>query len=190
MTEPSTSFEGFLRGKVRAVTAQSYCKRVRLLAKLGDIEQPDKIRSIICAYPVSEARKELLTNAYYYYCEFKGYEWIKPNFTREDKAFFLPLETELNQLIANTRDKLSTFLQLLKETGADCGEAWKLKWIDIDCERKTVAITPTKNHNSRILPVSSTLLARLLKLPRLNESVRQPECAREAERTTRIQGFL
>jgi hypothetical protein len=86
-------FEQYLVGKVRKVTAQSYVKRVKQLGKLGDIEQPEKIRSIICAYPVSEARKELLTNAYNYYCEFKGYQWIKPHFTREDKPILLPLES-------------------------------------------------------------------------------------------------
>ena len=32
-------------------------------------------------------------------------------------------------------------------------------------------ITPTKNHNARTLPISSNLLTRLLKLPRLNERV-------------------
>ena len=27
---------------------------------------------------------------------------------------------------------MSVFLQLLKETGVDSGEAWKLRWIDVD----------------------------------------------------------
>jgi len=170
-TEPTTHFERFLRQHVRAVTAQSYAKRVRQLAKLADVENPERIRSVICAYPVSEARKELLANAYDYYCEYRGFQWIKPHFAREDKAIFLPLESELNALVANTREKLSVYLQLLKETGADSGEAWKLRWIDIDAERNTVAITPTKNHNARTLRVSANLLARLLKLPRLNERV-------------------
>ena len=45
------------------------------------IDSPEKIRSVICGYPVSEARKELLANAYNYYSEFKGYQWNKPKFT-------------------------------------------------------------------------------------------------------------
>jgi integrase len=144
---------------------------VRLLSKIGDIESPEKIKALICIYPASEARKELLSNAYDYYCEYKGYRWIRPKFKREDKPIFLPLESELDALIANTRDKLSVFLQLLKETGADSGETWKLRWIDIDVERKTVAISPTKNHNSRTWPISANLLSRLLKLPRKNARV-------------------
>jgi integrase len=66
---------------------------------------------------------------------------------------------------------MSAFLQFLKETGCDSGEAWKLRWIDIDTERKTVAITPTKNHDARTLPISANLLSRLLKLPRVNDRV-------------------
>ena len=142
-----------------------------MLSKIGDIEDPERIKGLICSYPASEARKELLSNAYDYYCEFKGHRWIRPKFKRVDVPIFLPLESDLDALIANTRDKLSVFLQLLKETGADSGEAWKLRWIDVDCERRTAAISPTKNHNSRTLPVSANLLSRLLKLPRKNERV-------------------
>jgi integrase len=54
----------------------------------------------------------------------------------------------------------------LKETGVDSGEAQKLKWTDINPENRTVAITPTKNHNARILPISSKMLSRLFQLPR------------------------
>jgi integrase len=44
---------------------------------------------------------------------------------------------------------MSVFLQLLKETGADSGEAWKLRWIDFNAENCTLSLTPTKNHNAR-----------------------------------------
>ena len=171
ITEPSPEFLEWLSTKVRRVTAESYTKRIKQLGKLGDIEQPEKIRTILCTYPASEARKELLTNAYDYYCEFRGYQWIKPRFTREDQAFFLPTENELNSLIAHTSTKLSTFLQLLKETGVSSGEAWKLKWIDVNQYRQTVDITPTKNHNARVLPISTNLLSRLVRLPQENSRI-------------------
>jgi len=66
---------------------------------------------------------------------------------------------------------MPVFLELLKETGANSGEAWKLKWLDVDVQRKTVSITPTKNHNARTLPISSHLLSRIMKLPHRNERV-------------------
>ncbi len=129
------------------------------------------MRTLICSHPSSEANKDLLASAYDYYVKFLGQTWEKPEFTREGKPFFLPLETELDTLISRARPKMATFLLLLKETGADSGEAWKLRWIDIDSERKTVNITPTKNHLSRTLPISTKLLTRLLALPRKTQQV-------------------
>jgi integrase len=164
-------FQKFLLLHVREVTAHSYCKRLKVLMKLGDVNNPDRIKTLICTYNVSETRKELLTNAYDYYVQFKGLRWIKPRFTRDDVPIFLPLESELDALIANTRIKMSTYLQLLKETGADAGEAWKLRWIDINVTSRTVAISPTKNHNTRTLTISENLLSRLLRLPRENSLV-------------------
>jgi integrase len=108
------------------------------------------MKTLICTYQVSEARKELLVDAYDYYAQFKGLAWNKPKFTREDKPIFLPIETELETLIGHARFKMSVFLQLLKETAADSGEAWKLRWIDIDPQNNKVSITPTKNHNGHV----------------------------------------
>jgi len=167
----SAPFEMWLCERVKRATAKGYAKMVRLLSKIGDIEETSKIRTLICTSQVSEARKQLLAQAYDYYCQYKGLQWTKPRFIREDKAFFLPLESELDALIQSTRLKMSAFLQLLKETGVNSGEAWKLRWIDIDVQRKTVNVTPTKGHNARVLPISNNLLSRLLRLPRKNERV-------------------
>jgi integrase len=160
-----------LAGRIRAVTIQSYCKRVWLLSKLGDVENPEEIKRLICMAKVSEARKGLYTNAYDYYVQFRGLSWTKPKFTRIDVPIYVPLESELDSLIANSKLRLSTFLQLLKETGVDSGEAWLLKWTDLDPIRKTVSITPTKNHDARVLPISDNLMARLMQLHRVNERV-------------------
>ena len=161
----------WLNERVREPTVVSYCKILRQLRRLGDLENPDRIKTLICTHQVSEARKEMLANAYDYFVEYSGLSWTKPRFTREDKPIFLPLESELDQLISNARDKLSIFLQFLKETGADSGEAWKLRWIDVNIQNNTVSITPTKNHNSRMLVVSANMISRLLSLPHKNERV-------------------
>ena len=49
---------------------------------------------------------------------------------------------------------MATFLQILKETGARCGEIWWLKWADIDFESKVINITPEKNSNPRVVHLS------------------------------------
>jgi integrase len=143
----STHYLEFLKTNMREVTAKCYVKRLKFLAKLGNIDNPEEIKTIICNHKVSEGRKELLAYSYDYYCQYMGLVWKMPKFTREDKPIFLPLGSELDALISNTGEKMSVFLQLLKETGVDPGEAWKLRWIDIDTDRRTVAVTPTKNHS-------------------------------------------
>ena len=51
------------------------------------------------------------------------------------------------------------------------GEAHKLKWIDIDLERKTVNVTPEKGSNPRILPISDKLIAMLNRYPKTGEHI-------------------
>jgi integrase len=166
-----TDFLNYLRQHIREVTANAYIDRLRRLNRIGNLDNPEQIKNLICTYQASESYKELLTSAYDYWVKYRSLKWKKPHFVRQEKPIFIPLEKELDALIARFQLKMSVFLQLLKETGADSGEAWKLRWIDINVENKTVSITPTKNHSARTLPVSSNLLSRMLQLPRKAERI-------------------
>jgi integrase len=167
----NTPLVSFMKMNVREVTATTYMKRLQLLSKIGNLDNPEQIKNLICTYQCTESFKELLTNSYDYYVKFKGLSWVKPRFVRQDVPIFVPLESELDMLIGRARLKMSVFLELLKECGCDAGEAWKLGWIDLNAESKTVAITPTKNHLARTLPISNHLLSRFNQLPRANERV-------------------
>ncbi len=57
---------------------------------------------------------------------------------------FITMEEETNQLIVGCGRRTATLLQLLKETGVRVGEATKLKWTNVDFERKVVRVTPEK----------------------------------------------
>ena len=161
-----SDYEQHLLGRIKQVTAKTYVKRLGRIAKIADLNDPVKIKTLICTWQSSEAYKELLTNAYDYYVSMKGYSWEKPRFRREEKPFFLPTESEVDALINHCRLKMSVFLQTLKETGADSGEAWLIRWTDLNLTENTVALTPTKNHNPRTLPISAHLVSRLNRLPR------------------------
>ena len=73
---------------------------------------------------------------------------------------------EIDQLIAGCGQKTATFLQILKETGARCGEAWQLQWTDIDFQNRILTITPEKGSNPRQFKISMTLISMLNALPR------------------------
>ncbi|MCK4243799.1 site-specific integrase, partial [Candidatus Bathyarchaeota archaeon] len=79
---------------------------------------------------------------------------------------FIPTEGEIDQLIASCNTRMSTFLQLLKETGMRCGEAAGLKWTDVDFVSNTIRITPEKGSNPRILKLSNRLIGMLNALPK------------------------
>jgi integrase len=51
-----------------------------------------------------------------------------PHFKRVDKLPFIPLESEIDMVIAGVRIKMATMLQLLKETAFRPIEAWRLQW--------------------------------------------------------------
>jgi integrase len=85
---------------------------------------------------------------------------------------FIPLESELDQLISGANRKTATFLQLLKETAMRSGEAWRLRWTDVNLKNGTVTLNePEKYGKPRMFKVSSTLLAMLQALPKNSDFI-------------------
>jgi integrase len=83
-----------------------------------------------------------LTTANEGFSKMVGGTWTPPKYTGIPKLPFVPKETEIDQLIAACTHRIGTFIQLLKETGVRCGEAWQLEWDHFDFETNTVRITP------------------------------------------------
>ncbi|MGC8999358.1 MAG: tyrosine-type recombinase/integrase, partial [Candidatus Bathyarchaeia archaeon] len=100
-----------------------------------------------------------------------GILWIPPDYKVSCKIPFIPTEAELDLLIANMGKTLQALLQLLKETGMRVGEALRLKWTDVDFERRTVRISPEKGSLPRILPLSETAIAMLKRIPKKAEKI-------------------
>ncbi len=101
-----------------------------------------------------------------------GLNWEKPKVNRARRIPFIPLERELDDLIAAASRRTACYLQLLKETGMRAGEALRLKWTDIDFERQTVTLnTPEKGGNPRVWKVSSKLVEMLKTIPRRDVKV-------------------
>ena len=80
---------------------------------------------------------------------------------------FLPLETEVHQLINGCGKKTGTLLQLLYETGVRIGEASLLKWTDLDFKSNKLRVNcPEKGGNSRTVEISDKLISMLKALPK------------------------
>jgi integrase len=142
-------------------------KLLRILAKRGaDLNDPETVKTVIAKQQWSEGRKANAVDAYSTFLRMLGGKWEAPRYKGIAKLPFIPKETEIDQLISGCSKRMATFLQSLKETGMRSGEAWQLKWNDIDFETNTVRITPEKNSNPRIVHISKKLVGMLETLPK------------------------
>jgi integrase len=148
-------------------------RRVRLLSTLAkrgaNLLDPESVKDAIARQNGWNVKtKELAVEAYSCFLRMVGGSWNPPVYKPTRKLPFIPTEREIDQLIAGCNRKTAAFLQLLKETGARCGEAWSLRWTDIDFDNKLVKITPEKGGEPRAVKISEKLISMLNTLPKNN----------------------
>jgi integrase len=155
----------------REATVRSTIACIKSIARKAVLDNPESVREYVAKATLSENRKCVLVDAAARYYNFKGIPFTKPIYRKIQKLPFIPLEREVDDLISGANKKTAVFLLLLKETGLRPGEAWALKWIDLDFERNCVTCTPEKNSNSRRLKISNRLISMINLLPRQSKSV-------------------
>jgi integrase len=139
----------------------------RLVEKGADLTNPDSVETILATESLTAATKTMYVESYRSFTRVFNIAWIPVKVKYEPKQPFIPLETELDQLIAGSGRRLAAFLQVLKDTGARAGEACKLKWTDINGENSTISINaPEKGSRSRTVKVSAKTLAMTNALPK------------------------
>ncbi|MEM3752902.1 MAG: site-specific integrase [Candidatus Bathyarchaeia archaeon] len=156
---------------VKGTTLKGYGSILRKLARYTDLT-PEGVKEYLAkSNEWSDSTKSLAVVVYSSFLKFTGLSWHPPKYKPAEKMPYVPTEADIDQLIAGSGRILSTFLQFLKETGARSGEAARLRWSDIDLERKTVRITPEKGSRPRILLISRKLVDMLNNLPRKTDKV-------------------
>jgi integrase len=110
---------------------------LKSVARNVNLLDSEAVKGYLAAARFSPSRKEGLADHLARFYRYKNIPFQKPRYRREDRVPFIPLESEIDQLIAGS-SKVAAFLQLLKETGMRPGEAWNLKWTDIDIQRNAV----------------------------------------------------
>ncbi len=137
-------------------------KILKILVKRGaNLLDPESVKEIIARQEWSPKRKMIAVDAYTALLRMRGGTWDPPRYKLAPRLPFIPMEEELDALIAGCGPKTSTFLRLLKETGMRAGEANGIHWDDLDFETSTVRVTPEKGSNPRIFKLSSRLMAML-----------------------------
>jgi len=111
--------------------------------------------------------------AYNLFVKKEGLIWSPPRYRQQDRKLpWIPLEKDIDSLIAACGHKLGTILLLLKETAMRIGEALRLQWIDVNPEVRSITVNnPEKNSRSRQFKVSANLIARIELLPKKDDRV-------------------
>ena len=187
-TQPSQTSQADVKGKIveyafwlqkqGMVSAKNRVAMVKRLADLGaNLLDPESVKAVIAKQQTwSSSYKMLVTYAYEGFLKMLGMTWQRPKYKQQQALPFIPTEEELNSLILGVGPKLGTFLQGLKDTGADPGELAKLRWIDVNFQNCTVNIRPVKGHNPRILKVSEEFIGRLSTMHRKGEYIFHYPC--------------
>jgi integrase len=154
----------------KAVTLVNYRKALRVLLRSGaDLFDPEGTKAVLAKLSMKDSSKHTIVTMLEVWFEFNEISWKAPKYSSDYEAPYLPTEAELDQFIACLGKKTGTFCQLLKDTGARCGEISALKWHDIDFGQHRVRIKAEKGSNSRVLPLSAKTIDMLCNLPRNTE---------------------
>ena len=154
-------------------TIYSRGKRLRRLVKLGaNLLDPETVKEVLARQRNwSKAFKETVVISYDLFLKWLGKQWERPRYKREESLPWIPIEKEIDQLIAGLSKRYAVFIQLIKETGMRAGEAYNLTWNQIDFETGTVRVSPEKGSNPRIFKLSKRLIGMFQSLPRKGDRI-------------------
>jgi len=167
----------FIEPFAEAMRTNGYCKDTitryqriltTLLKRGANLLNSQSVKDSIANQKWNEGTKQEAVNAIllFYKIHAVKYEVPFPKYRRTEKMIFIPLEAELDQLIAGCKHRLSTFLQTLKETAMRYGEAIQLTWQDYNTETLTLSVNnPEKHSNPRNCKISLKLATMISTLP-------------------------
>jgi integrase/recombinase XerD len=151
-------------------TIESYSKLFRAALKHGaNLRDPEDVKDFLAKINWKDNTKKNAVAMLNTWFEFIETNWKPPKYYGETEDPFIPTEQEIDLLIAASGKIMATYLQLLKETGARCGEISGLKWTDIDFQQRTVRIKAEKGSRSRTSPLSPRALEMVGNIPKQRE---------------------
>jgi integrase len=154
-------------------TVLSFGRAMRRLAKISNLNEPESVKEALAKLNITENTKVSYCVAYSAFLRFLGRTWKMPKYTyRQTLPEFIPMEEEIDQLIAGVGRKVATLLQLMKETGMRLGECLSLTWASVNFKSNVVTLTVAEKHSlPRVFRVSSNLISMLGNLPKQNNEV-------------------
>jgi integrase len=148
-------------------TVKNYRKSLAHLLREGaDLSDPESTKAVLAKSSIKDSTKKTVAAMLDVWFGFNEIKWRAPKYSDEHEIPYIPTEAQLDLLIASLGQKMACFCQLLKETGARCGEIAELTSDMIDFEQHKVRIKAEKGSNSRILSLSQKAIDMIAKLPK------------------------
>jgi len=145
---------------------------IKLANRLGTLLDGEAVKDFVSRMDARGGTKKLNLLAYRLYAKWKGFDFELPRVADvEPQLPFVPTEAEIDSLIAGSGRKLTSILQLLKETGCRIGEAQRAEWTDLDPVSCILNIRAEKGSRNRQCKLSQKLVAMLSRLPKKNKLI-------------------
>jgi integrase len=138
----------------------------------ANLLEPETVTTILAVSNWTDSNKKVFIVAYKNFAKTVNLQWTPPKTRVQRRLPFIPIEREIDQLIAGCGRKTATFLQVLKETASRGCEAAKLRWTDIDEKTNTIRINnPVKGSLARIIKVKPKTIAMINALEKTGEYI-------------------
>ena len=121
----------------RQSTIKGCIKSLKPIARQTNLLDPEIVKGYLAKATVSENTKDKLTQDMTRFYKYKGISWTAPRYRRVEKLPFVPLESEVEQLVSGMGKKTACFLQLLNETIVDVGLR-PYKWLLIRKDKRRI----------------------------------------------------
>jgi integrase len=101
---------------------------VEVFGGAANLYDPEDIKDVIARQDRwGIGRKSVVVKAYALFLKIQCLKWKPPKYMPVYKLPFIPTEKEIDDLIAGCGKRISTFMQLLKETAMRSGEAFSVE---------------------------------------------------------------
>ena len=142
-----------------------------LLRKGANLADPSSVETVLCNENMTASMKYSAVAAYKSYCKVNHILWEEPlKVDYQPREPFIPTTSEVNALIHGGGKVTSTLLEVAAKTGARVGEICRLKWRDVDFEKRTISVNdPEKGSNTRTIPVPEKTISMLNSLSKRYE---------------------
>lgn len=94
-------------------TIQPHIRALKAISRRTDVLNPEFVKTYLASAQLSENRKKKLCDDLTGFYRYKHTHFDRPRYRRVEKLPFIPLQSEIDQLISGVGKKTAMFLQLL-----------------------------------------------------------------------------